>query len=134
MNLSWLALALVAMQLLNSQNNKPKPSKPDLTDFLSDDTKNLVDCLGKLTSDNTEDKLGAIMQAVTNPTVISVAQSIFSKPETPPKENETFANHEGYAFKSPSHEAQEFFKPIEHIADPEVKNKLYTLYDNWYLK
>lgn len=133
MNLSWLALALVAMQLLSSQT-KAKPSKPNLKDFLSDDTKNLVDCLSNLTSDSAEDKLGAIMQAISNPAVISVAQSIFSKPEAHTKEDETFVNDEGYTFKSPSHEAQEFFKPIEHIADPEVKNKLYTLYDNWYLK
>lgn len=134
MNLSWLALALVAMQLLSSQNTKSQPPKPDLTEFLSDDTKNMIDCLGKLSSPDGGDKLGAIMQALSNPTVMNVAQSIFSSGTKKEEKDAPFTNDEGYEFEKPSPEAEEFFRPIEHIADPEVKNKLYTLYNNWYLK
>lgn len=132
MNLSWLALALVAMQLLNCPKDKPRKS-PNLTEFLSDDTKSMLDCFGKITSNNTTDKLGAIMQALSNPVVMNVAQSMFSKSQENEPQGE-FTNDEGYAFDKPSQEAKEFFRPIEHIADPEVKNKLYSLYDNWYLK
>lgn len=132
MNLSWLALALVAMQLLNCPKDKQRKS-PNLTEFLSDDTKSMLDCFGKITSNNTTDKLGAIMQALSNPVVMNVAQSMFSKSQENEPQGE-FANDEGYAFDKPSQEAKEFFRPIEHIADPEVKNKLYSLYDNWYLK
>lgn len=132
MNLSWLALALVAMQLLNCPKDKPKKT-PNLTEFLSDDTKSMLDCFGKLTSSDTTDKLSAIMQALSNPVVMNVAQSFFSTPQKDEPTGE-FTNDEGYTFEKPSQEAKEFFHPIEHIADPEVKNKLYTLYDNWYLK
>lgn len=134
MNLSWLALALVAIQLINCQKDKPKNSPPNLTEFLSEDTKSMLDCFDKLTSNNTTDKLGTIMQALSNPVLMNVAQSFFSQQPQEEKRSDEFTNDEGYAFEKPSQEAQEFFQPIEHIADPEVKNKLYTLYDNWYLK
>ncbi len=42
-------------------------------------------------------------------------------------------NDEGYVFPSSSKASQEFFQPIENIADAEVKHKLYWFYDNWYL-
>ncbi len=134
MNLSWLALALIAMQLLSSKANKSQPPKPDLTEFLSDDTKSMLDCFSKISSEKAEDKLGAIMQAISNPAVMNIAQSVFASTAKKTEDNDAFVNDEGYEFEKPSPEAKDFFQPIEHIADPEVKNKLYTLYNNWYLK
>lgn len=142
MNLSLLALALIAFQVLgNAQNANREKKKPDLTEFLSDDTKSILNCVDKLSAKNSDDKLGAIIQMLSNPAVMNLAQTFFSpqsfgnssKPQGD-KQEQTFTNDEGYAFDTPSPVAKEFFKPIEHIADPEVKNKLYSFYDNWYVK
>ena len=33
-----------------------------------------------------------------------------------------------------SQESKDFFKPIENVAGAEISQKLYSLYDNWYIK
>ena len=134
MNLSTVALILLAWQLLGSQS----APKQNVKDFLSDDTKNILDCVSQLSSSGASgnDKMGAILQMMSNPMFADFASKMFGgnkkSSETPPQ-SEEFANDEGYKFKQPSVTTQEFFKPIENIADAEVKNKLYTLYENWYV-
>ncbi len=137
MNLSTIALALLAWQLLTNSGDKQKenPSKSPLdniSQFVNEDTKNIIDCVEKISSKDTsaEDKTGAIFQMMTNPAVMNIANSLFKKADSP----QTMENDEGYKFEQPSKDSQEFFKPIENIADAEVKHKLYWFYDNWYVK
>ncbi len=139
MNLSTLAIALLAWQLLSQpQRDAPKKQQPDFTGLLSDDTKSIIDSFGKLSSKNCsgDDKLSAILQMMTNPMVMNLAQSLFPQQQSSTQETQEqpFTNDEGYKFDTPSQDSKEFFRPIENIADAEVKNKLYKFYDNWYVK
>ena len=155
MNLSTIALLLLAWQLLGNSSttghNASPSAKPGLTDFLSDDTKNMLDCVNKLSSAqcSQEDKTSAIFQMMANPAVMNIASNLFSKntqansesEKKPPEQSvhtqkaeEEHVNSEGYRFETPSDFSQEFFRPIENIADTEVKHKLYYFYDNWYIK
>ena len=69
---------------------------------------------------------------------MNLAQNLFSgnknNAQKQGKERDTFSNEEGYSFEKPSASSQEFFRPIDNIADAEVKSKLYWFYDNWYVK
>ena len=157
LNLSTVALLLIAWQVLSSsgnngakQQNTPKNSPLDnLSGFLSDDTKNIISCVNKLSDSecSQEDKTGAIFQMMTNPAVMNIASSFFggSGSETAQQGNGAEhtdgatkgnggVNSEGYKFEQASSHAQEFFRPIDNIADAEVKHKLYWFYDNWYVK
>ena len=87
-----------------------------------------------------------------NPAVMNLASNIFGKTQSDSKDsanttadnssihNQTASttdehvNGEGYRFETPSANSQEFFRPIDNIADTEVKHKLYWFYDNWYVK
>ena len=78
---------------------------------------------------------------MTNPAVMNIAGSFFGggKTETSSEQptettNDEHVNSEGYKFETPSASSQEFFRPIDNIADTEVKHKLYWFYDNWYVK
>lgn len=158
MNLSALAIALLAFQMFSNTQKPKEKHSPDLTSFLSDDTKGILDCFGKLSSKQSgkDDKLGAILQMISNPVFSEITQVLFNnkasnreqsqeaeqeqqsehRQETA-QDNATqqpFTNDEGYTFETPSEKSREFFRPIENIADAEVKNKLYTFFDNWYLK
>ena len=150
MNLSTVALLLIAWQVLSNngnnnaqQQNTPKTSPLDnLSGFFSDDTKNIISCVNKLSDSqcSREDKTGAIFQMITNPAVMNIASSFFggggdSQQQSKPDEQaQAPTNSEGYKFEQPSEHAQEFFRPIDNIADAEVKHKLYWFYDNWYVK
>ena len=164
MNLSTIALILLGWQLLsNSQNTRENPSqRPQigLSDFLSDDTKSMLNCVDKLSSSHCsqEDKTSAIFQMMANPAVMNLASNLFggkspsaTQNETPqnnassntsnssihtqtPSTEDEHVNSEGYRFETPSASSQEFFRPIDNIADAEVKHKLYWFYDNWYVK
>lgn len=151
MNLSVIALAIVAWKLLSDNQAREKDTrqqthatpKISLTDFLNDDAKTVIEGAEKLTSQDTdtEEKMSAIIGLMSNPTVMSFAESLFgqkSDGQTAAQDNEThdeqaFTNDEGYEFAKPSAASQEFFRPIDNIADAEVKSKLYWFYDNWYL-
>lgn len=135
LNLSTIAMLLIAWQLL-SKSNAPKQNKSpleSLSSFMSDDTKNIMDSITKLSDKDAsqEDKTGAIFQMMTNPAVMDMASKLFNKQETDKKQDE---NDEGYKFETPSATSREFFRPIDNIADAEVKHKLYWFYDNWYVK
>ena len=153
LNLSTIALLLIAWQVLSNngnnstQQNTPKSSPLEgLSGFLSDDTKNIISCVNKLNDSqcSQEDKTGAIFQMMTNPAVMNIASSFFGAGSASPQQNGASdkaadatcdaANGEGYKFEQPSAPAQEFFRPIDNIADAEVKHKLYWFYDNWYIK
>lgn len=139
MNLSTILMLFAAWQLLVG-NKKSAGSKPldGVTDFLSDDTKNIINCVDKLTSKNAskEDKTGALFQIISNPDVMNMASKIFSSKDAQSNPASTSApkNDEGYTFETPSAASQEFFRPIDNIADAEIKHKLYWFYDNWYIK
>ena len=147
MNLSTVALLLIAWQVLSGSSNNaqqqtaPKASPLDsIAVFLSDDTKNILDCVNKLSDKqcSQEDKTGAIFQIITNPQLMNIASNLFSgNAQQQPKPNEqtnVHTNSEGYRFEHPSTASQEFFRPIDNIADSEIKHKLYWFYDNWYVK
>lgn len=153
-NLSVIALALVAWKLLSDNGTREQNTqqqaragspKITLTDFLNDDAKTVIEGAEKLTSGsaNAEEKMSAIIGLMSNPTVMSFAESLFGQKsgeqtdtETQgdaPQDKQAFTNDEGYEFAKPSAASQEFFRPIDNIADAEVKSKLYWFYDNWYL-
>ena len=153
MNLSTIALILLAWQLLGNSSNTHQSAPPPrigLADFLNDDTKNMLNCVNKLSSTqcSQEDKTGAILQMMSNPAIMNLASSLFGG-NMPNAENTAEAdtsihtdaptadehvNSEGYRFETPSAASQEFFRPIDNIADTEIKHKLYWFYDNWYVK
>ena len=146
MNLSVIALAILAWKVLSDnqpQQKSQNQQKFAITDLLNDDCKTVLAGAEMLTnkSANTEDKMSAIISLMSNPTVMSLAQNLFQHKETaqPQEKAQTenaeqpFQNDEGYQFATPSTASQEFFRPIEKIADAEVKSKLYWFYDNWYL-
>ena len=159
-NLSTVALILLAWQLLsntpNKENTRPRP-QVGLSDFLSDDTKSMINCVDKLSSSqcSQEDRTSAIFQMISNPAVINLASNLFggmgnsttANPTNNTTENaenlsqkqenhssDQHVNSEGYRFETPSSASQEFFRPIDNIADTEIKHKLYWFYDNWYVK
>lgn len=146
MNLYVIALLLLAWQLLGSKNassNKTGTNKPDLLQLFSDDAKNMLDCMNKLSSQKStaDDKMGALFQIISNPAVMEMLQNIMPKKqpeEKTPRQDDAakneFTNEEGYRFETPSAESQQFFRPIDGIADAEIKSKLYWFYDNWYIK
>ena len=133
MNFSTLAMVLLAWQLLSKPQQQQNPADY-LSQFLNDDSKNLMDCVTKLSSKSAtqQDKTGAIFQMMTNPAVMDLAQNLFGKKSA--DQSTPTTNDEGFAFETPSQNAKEFFSPIDNIADMEVKNKLYWFYDNWYVK
>lgn len=153
MNLSTVALLLIAWQVFSGggnngaqRRNAPQSSPLDtISGLLSDDTKNIISCVNKLSDSHCsqEDKTGAIFQMMTNPAVMNIASSFFgggatagatSEQNEKSQPQQDFENGEGYRFEQPSSSAQEFFRPIDNIADTEIKHKLYWFYDNWYVK
>lgn len=139
MNLSTVAIALLAWQLLSNTQNTQKSGSPDLFDFLSDDTKTMLNCVEKLSSDkcSKDERMGAIFQMMSNPVIMEFVQNMFGKKtegeNASEKSKESFENEEGYKFETPTTSCREFFRPIENIADNEIKNKLYWFYENWYV-
>ena len=143
MNLSTAALLMIAWMALSNngekgarQQNTAKNSPLDtLSGLLNDDTKNIINCVNTLSDSHCsqEDKTGAIFQIMSNPAVMNIASSFFGGGQQS-KPDDNAKNSEGYAFEQPSPAAQEFFRPVDNIADAEVKHKLYWFYDNWYVK
>lgn len=126
MNLSVIILALLALQATKRSQAQPKAN---IADLFSDETRALLECVGTLTDKqaSSDDKTGALLQMLSNPKIAELAEGLLH----PRKE---FANEEGYKFDTPSQASKDFFKPIDNVADAEVKHKLYGFYDNWYVK
>ena len=150
MNLTTVALALLAFKLLSGKSAPSKAEQPkvDFGSFLNEDTQNLLSCVNKLQdkSLSQEDKTSAIFALITNPAVISILSNLSpnatpssdangnSPPPSEPTPSPAHQNDEGYTFETPSAEAEQAFEPIKNIAGVEVSHKLYSLYDNWYAK
>lgn len=132
MNFSTVAMLLLAWQLLRTSNTPPQ--KAHLEDFLSQEAKDVLGCVGKLSHGSNDDKMGAVVQLLSNPTVAGILQNVLGNTQSAPQKEQTFENEEGYRFEQPSQASKEFFRPIDNIADAEVKHKLYWFYDNWYVK
>ncbi len=82
MNITTIAMCLMAYKLLTSTQSKPM-SKPNmgidssmLDGILSDDAKSIVNNINTLTS-SSQDKTGALLSIVTNPAVMGVLSSMF---------------------------------------------------------
>ena len=132
MNFTTIALLLLAWQMLKPKQSAPQQNAfDDVLKMLNEDTIGLLQCLTKLNDKNctADDKQSALFQMLTNPTVLDLFGKMFSQQQQAPMQNQ-----EGYVFEQPSKDSQDFFRPIENIADAEVKHKLYWFYDNWYLK
>ena len=147
LKLSTVALMLIAWQVLTSGNNSSQQNTPQsspldtISAFLSDDTKNILSCVSKLSDKqcSQEDRTGAIFQIMTNPQVMNIANNLFGgngeqQEQKHDEQTNGYTNGEGYRFEQPSPASQEFFRPIDNIADAEVKHKLYWFYENWYIK
>lgn len=146
MNLSTAALILLAWQLLSNSNKRQPQAAPQLkiADILSDDVKNVLSSAQKLSDKNCSqsDRAGAIFEIISNPALQNLASNIFGNtgsnnsatPQEQPQQTDPNVNSEGYRFETPSVDSQEFFRPIDNIADAEIKHKLYWFYDNWYNK
>ncbi len=150
MNLTTVALALLAFKLLSGKPSSSKAEQPkvDFGSFLNEDTQNLLSCVNKLQdkSLSQEDKTSAIFALITNPAVMSIlsnlspngSQNNDATSNSPPTQTDIQQNcrqnDEGYTFETPSAEAEQAFEPIKNIAGVEVSHKLYHLYDNWYAK
>ncbi|MCH5152318.1 MAG: hypothetical protein J1F65_06705, partial [Clostridiales bacterium] len=84
MNLSAIALAVLAWKLFTDGRRQPERNeqqKINLTDFLNDDVKTVLQGAETLTSrdTNTEEKMGAILGLMSNPTVMSFAENLFGQ-------------------------------------------------------
>ncbi len=154
MNLSTIALILLAWQLLAPDRQRQNVAQPQLQDMLSDEVKSILDSAQKLSKPDCsqEEKAGAIFEIFANPAMQQWAGALFgqghpqeaqeTKSDNQPQEAQQAAqaaqtehvNEEGYRFETPSQASQEFFRPIDNIADVEIKHKLYWFYDNWYTK
>ena len=148
---------LLGFALLGSFNKQDKKQAFDLSQILSNpDLANLLPHLAKLLDKNArdEDKNFAIMNLLTNPAIFEIMQKFVTKPtqnqpqpdEEKPQQNEqndtqkqeeytNHTNNENSQNQQPfSTESQEFFAPIQDVADKQISKKLYALYDNWYIK
>ena len=144
---------LLGFALLGSFNKQDKKQAFDLSQILSNpDLANLLPHLAKLLDKNAgdEDKNFAIMNLLTNPAIFEIMQKFVTKPtqnqqektqtseqkEDPKQEQkDKQINKETMPEPQPfSAESQEFFAPIQEVADKQISKKLYALYDNWYVK
>lgn len=134
MNVGSVALLLAGVLLLSNKSD----SMPNISGLLNDNARSVVDSVGKLSDPNAskEQRTGALLEMITNPTVMEMAEKLFSgngakgTVSTPPQDQDV--NSEGYNLGRYSDESREFFRPIEKVAGKEISHKLYSLYDNRY--
>lgn len=134
MNVGSVALLLAGVLLLSNKSD----SMPNISGLLNDNARSVMDSVGKLSDPNAskEQRTGALLQMITNPTVMEMAEKLFSgnsaksTDSTPPQDQDV--NSEGYNLGKYSDESREFFRPIEKVAGKEISHKLYSLYDNRY--
>ena len=127
-------------------------SNPDLAGLLPHVAK-LID-----KNSTEEDKNFAMMNLLTNPAIFEIMQKFTTKQEQPdldktnennPKQDNDFSQKQDNEYDQKqdeikpeqtqneqpfSAESQEFFAPIKDVADKHISQKLYALYDNWYIK
>ena len=90
MNWSTAIMLFLAWQLL-SKNTQSSPKLQDIAPFLNEDTRGILEGVTKLSSPtaSNEDKTGAILQMMTNPTVMSFAQNLFGQNNATNGQNST---------------------------------------------
>ena len=151
---------LLGFALIGSINKKDKKQAFDLSQILSNpDIANLLPHIAKLLdkSANDEDKNFAMMNLLTNPAIFDIIQKFATRQTQTDtqtqQENQTENSKNNQtneqkqeqnscqkddtntqSKESFSAESQEFFAPIQEVADKQISKKLYTLYDNWYVK
>lgn len=135
MNLLPLLLGFV---LLGSFNKRNKQQAFDLSQILSNpDVTNLLPHVAKLFDKNAteEDKNFAMINLLTNPAVFEIMQKFSTTQQKPEQQNDDSTKEKEDEPKQDfSAESQEFFAPIQEVADKQISKKLYALYDNWYVK
>lgn len=132
MDLSTIALLILVWKMATTSKQGGKTLPTDvLGGLLSDETKSLIDGVQTLadSSSTSQDKTGAVLNLISNPSVISAVQKVFGGQSGEPQTNE-----EGYVFPPRSKESQEFFRPIKDVCGSEVTDRLCKFYDNHYVK
>ena len=152
MNLLPLLLGFFLIGSFKKQGEKQNDF--DLSQILSNpDVVSLLPNLAKLFDKNStdQDKNTAIMTLLTNPVIFEIVQKFTGKNqnETQQQNDETQkqedkkqeesvkqkdCNEEYKKQQTFSDESKEFFAPIKDVADKQISKKLYSLYDNWYIK
>jgi len=147
MNLLPLLLGFV---LLGTAKSKDKKNGIDLSSLLSNqDALTLLPHVAKLfdKSATEDDKNSAVINLMSNPIIFELMQKFFvnqpsQEDKQPSNENQDKQTHSepknenenNEIQKDFSQESKDFFKPIENVAGAEISQKLYSLYDNWYIK
>lgn len=160
--IAMLLLAWQLLRSPEGQHTSAKPKLKEILSDDANNALDCVGKLSsdKASSD---DKMGALFQLASNPAVADIVDNLFPHGSGSSADHETsqnsdenrqnaasdsanggsdsganaqsgFVNDEGFRFPEPSAASREFFRPIDNIADAEVKNKLYRFYDSWYIK
>lgn len=141
MNILPMLLGFLAFQMVNKNNNKPAGKNGlDLNSLLSNpEALGVLTSLSKLGLKNA-DTTQALMEIVSNPMVMNLFTSLLSKNtsaqstadvrDAPEQNNGLNVNKESKF----SEDAVGFFKPVETVAGVQISEKLYHMYDNWYIK
>ncbi len=125
MDLSTIALIVLVWKMAKTSNCGGKTLPTDvLGGLLSDGVQTLAD-----SSSSAQDKTGAVLNLISNPSVMNAVQKVFGRQSGEPQTNE-----EGYVFPPRSKESQEFFRPIKDVCGSEVTDRLCKFYDNHYVK
>ena len=147
MNLLPLLIGIVLIGSFNKQNKKQTGF--DLSQIISNpDVLSLLPDIAKFFDKNAteEDKNTALMSLLANPVVFEIMQKFSKKNQEPAPEqqekqqqnkdeNSRQKQNDGNKTQQTfSDESKEFFAPIKDVADNQISKKLYSLYDNWYIK
>lgn len=142
MNLLPILLGLIMFSGFNKKDKNKQSvgglNLGDLSGILSNpDAIGLLPHVTKLFDKNAseEDKNAAMMALMTNPAVFEIMQKFTSKKDDGQDVAQDFGENSQQENSTEfSAESKEFFKPVENVAGVEISQKLYKLYDNWYIK
>ncbi|MEG1706598.1 MAG: hypothetical protein RR086_03360 [Clostridia bacterium] len=147
MNILYLVLFFVVFKMFNGGDKNTSDTKSSFDSLsslgiLGDNGKDIINSINKL-NDPQSNKQNVILEIITNPAVFSLAQEMFfHKKNTKTEDNESdkgsaerrdTPNSKPQEEQGFSEESKEFFKPITNVAGKEISEKLYSLYDNWYI-
>lgn len=108
-------------------------------------TDNAFDMLKGLGKLGEGDKMGAIMDLMSNPILMDMMKNMTKSTENKPSEEKSAKDtpkHSGQSNETesktppgkPTEQGKEwFFSPIDDIATTQIKQELYDFYDNWYV-
>lgn len=139
MNMLPLLLGFLAYQMFNKKSDKPAGiNSLDLSSLLSNpETLGVLASLTKLGSNNA-DTTKALMEIISNPAIMSIFTGLLNnRTEKAPDIKDAPSQHDGLNVNKEakfSDKAVNHFKPVETVAGAQISEKLYNLYDNWYIK